>query len=62
MNLRKISDGVDGLEAEAETTDGGLVLGALGDVADTSNVGLVERLAEMRERQAVRVKGERNLA
>ena len=35
VNLRKISDGVDRLEAEAKATDGGLVL-VLGDVADTS--------------------------
>ena len=62
VNLRKIGDGVDGLEAEAETSDGRLVLGALGDVTDASNVGLVEWLAEMRKRQAGRVQGERNLA
>ncbi len=62
MNFRKIGDGVDGLEAEAEAANGGLVLGALGDVADASDVGLVERLAEVGERQAGRVQGERNLA
>ncbi|MPM98205.1 hypothetical protein SDC9_145389 [bioreactor metagenome] len=47
VNLRKFGDCVDGFEAEAETTDRGLVLGALGDVADASDVSLVERLAEM---------------
>ena len=62
MNFRKIGDGVDGLEAEAEASDGRLVLGALGDVADASDIGLVERLAEMRKRQAGRVQGELNFA
>src|SRR5690606_26599608 len=62
VNFRKIGDGVDGLEAEAEAPDGRLVLGALGNVADATDVGLVEWLAKMREHKAGRVQGERNLA
>ncbi|MOA33858.1 hypothetical protein D3C78_1551910 [compost metagenome] len=47
VNLRKIGDGVNRLEAKAEAANRGLVLGALGNVADASDVSLIERLAEV---------------
>lgn len=62
VNLRKIGDGVDRLKAKAEAANRGLILGALGDVANASDVSLVERLAEVGERQTIGVQGERNLA
>lgn len=62
VNLRKISDGVDRLETEAKATNRGLVLSALGDVADASDVSLIERLAEVGECEAVCAQGEGNLS
>jgi len=44
VNLRKIGNGVNRLEAEAEAANRGLVLCALGDVTYASDVRLVERL------------------
>ena len=47
VNFWKISDGVNGLETKAEAAYRGLVLGALCDVSDASDVGHIERIAEM---------------
>lgn len=47
VNLWKIGNGVNRLEAETEAANRGLVFCTLGDVAHTSDVGLVEWLAEM---------------
>src|SRR3546814_16307496 len=47
VNFRKISDGVNRLEAEAEAANREFILGTLGDVTNAAHVGLIKRLAEV---------------